>query len=105
MKCTWLKLEDGSTVIVCGGRRFQQQKCACGATAVFLCDWKVPDTRDVVRRRAIRQPSTCSTPLCPDCAYSPTKGKHLCTTHKNAWLLHPSHPRQQKEDERETRSV
>jgi hypothetical protein len=54
---------------VCG--RTKRQRCACGAPATLLCDWKVQDKRS----------GTCDRPICAECSTSPAPEKDLCPEH------------------------
>lgn len=58
------------TAIVCGPKR-KPARCACGALAPLLCDWKVPE----------RKSGTCDKPICNSCATSPRRDKDLCPAH------------------------
>lgn len=69
MACEHVSLPGGGTAIVCG--RSKRQRCACGASATRLCDWKVAGTRS----------GTCDTPLCAICSHSPAPEKDLCPDH------------------------
>ncbi len=71
MPCTTVRLPPGEAAIVCTATR----RCACGARATLLCDWKRPDRRS----------GTCDRPICQTCATSPAPGKDLCPEHANAW--------------------
>lgn len=51
MTCERVTLPDGGAAIVCSSRR--RRRCACGAPATLLCDWKVPG----------RRTGTCDAPL------------------------------------------
>lgn len=73
MPCTVTTLPDGGRAIVCTSGR--AQRCACGAAATQLCDWKVPERRS----------GTCDRPLCRRCSHSPTPGKDLCPAHAAVW--------------------
>lgn len=73
MICERVQLPDGTGAIVCSGGR--RARCACGAVAPLLCDWKVP-----------RKPSgTCDRPICRACRTSPAPEKDLCPAHASAW--------------------
>ncbi len=73
MVCEVVSLPAGGTAIVCSTRR--RQRCSCGQTAPFLCDWKVPAKRS----------GTCDAPICTGCANSPAANKHLCPKHQVAF--------------------
>lgn len=64
MVCERFTLPGGGTAIVCSSR----QRCACGARANLLCDWKVP----------ARKSGTCDAPICARCSTSPAPEKDLC---------------------------
>lgn len=77
MACEHVSLPGGGSAILCG--RTKRQRCACGAPATRLCDWKVPGKRS----------GTCDKPLCADCSHSPAWEKDLCPDHAQAlsdWL-------------------
>lgn len=59
--------------IVCMATR--RRRCACGAIAPLLCDWKTP----------AKKSGTCDRPICEACATSPADGKDLCPEHATAW--------------------
>ena len=73
MACEHVALPGGGAAIVCGTRA--RQRCACGAPATRLCDWKVPGKRS----------GTCDAPLCAAHATSPARGKDLCPDHARAF--------------------
>lgn len=72
--CEQIKLPDGNTVMICGGRS-RRQFCACGREAVFLCDWKVSG----------RKSGTCDKPICGHHAQTVGAGKHLCQEHQKTY--------------------
>lgn len=88
MKCSVLKLPDGTTAIVCGSRP-RQRRCACGAPAPFLCDWKLTDAVGTASTNATVS-GTCDRPLCERCTTKPMPGMDLCPEH--AWLWRDHHP-------------
>ena len=69
MPCQHVSLPGGGSAIVCGGTK--RQRCACGAPATLLCDWKVQGNRS----------GTCDRPICGDCSISPAPEKDLCPEH------------------------
>lgn len=69
MTCEAVKLPGGGTAIVCSSRR--RARCACGARAPLLCDWRMPKRRS----------GTCDAPVCKRCATSPAPEKDLCPEH------------------------
>ena len=73
MACESVTLPGGGTAIVCG--RMRRQRCACGAPATRLCDWRVPAKRT----------GTCDTPLCAKCSQNPAAEKDLCPEHSRAF--------------------
>jgi hypothetical protein len=73
MPCQQVKLPNGGFAIVCS--RGRRQRCACGAPAEVLCDWKV----------AGKKSGTCDKPICVMCAKQPARGKDLCREHAEAW--------------------
>jgi hypothetical protein len=72
MACESVTLPGGTRAIVCGTRR--RQRCACGAVATKLCDWK-----------AATKSGTCDAPLCARCSTAPAPDKDLCLTHAIAF--------------------
>ena len=58
--------------------------CACGRTAVALCDWKLTSTKS----------GLCDRPICAQHAKQVAPGKHLCPEHQLEYDLwkkrHPS---------------
>lgn len=70
MGCEYIKLPDGTEMIVCSrGRR--TKRCACGAAATLLCD-------------APRRPTgkrTCDAPLCAKCTTKDGPDRDLCRAH------------------------
>ena len=76
MRCSTLRMPDGTTAIVCtAGRRARQ--CLCGNTATLLCDWKSPTARSPKK--------TCDCPLGASCATEVGPNKHLCAAHNSQW--------------------
>lgn len=73
MACEHISMPGGGYAIVCGTR--SRQRCACGAPATRLCDWKVPGRRS----------GTCDKPLCPSCSTTPAAEKDLCPDHARAF--------------------
>lgn len=73
MVCERVSLPGGGAAIVCSSGR--RKRCACGKSAPFLCDWKVPS----------RRTGTCDAPICADHATEPAPNKHLCPTHTEAY--------------------
>lgn len=73
MACEHVTLPNGGRMIACGTRR--RPRCACGAAAPLLCDWKVPERRS----------GTCDRPICAKCTTSPASEKDLCPHHAAAW--------------------
>lgn len=71
MACETITSPGGGRAIVC----FSRRRCACGASARLLCDWKVPERRS----------GTCDAPICARCATSPEPGKDLCARHAAAF--------------------
>lgn len=85
MPCDLVTLPDGGRAFICSTGR--AKRCACGARAPFLCDWKVPGKRS----------GTCDAPICAAHAASPAPDKHLCPTHDAAyaaWLAQRQNRRQ-----------
>lgn len=74
MVCTPVRLPGGGSAIICGPRR-RQRRCACGAVAPLLCDWKVPGKKS----------GTCDAPICEACTHVPAPDKDLCPMHAEAW--------------------
>jgi len=71
MPCTHVRRPDGIGAIVCT----PTQRCACGARATKLCDWKVPTKKS----------GTCDRPLCARCTHVPAPDKDLCPEHAAEW--------------------
>lgn len=74
MPCTTVTLPDGVRAIVCTSRG-RTRRCACGAAATKLCDWKVPS----------KSSGTCDRPLCARCTHVPAPHKDLCPQHAAQW--------------------
>jgi hypothetical protein len=74
MPCIPFRTPSGAVGLACTGRT-RRQRCACGAPATLLCDWKTP----------ARTSGTCDAPICASCATSPAPGKDLCPAHAQAW--------------------
>lgn len=74
MVCRVIQTEHGSA-IVCGPKA-RQKRCACGAPATLLCDWKV------VRNA---KKGTCDVPICEACTHKPAPDKDLCPAHAAEW--------------------
>jgi hypothetical protein len=64
---------DGISAIVCTGRQ-RRKRCACGAVAPYLCDWKMGAGK------------TCDRPICQAHAEEVAKDKHLCPEHQAAYV-------------------
>lgn len=62
----------GIPAIVCGPKP-RRKRCACGALAPLLCDWKVKPGK------------TCDAPICRSCAEEVAADKHLCREHQAAY--------------------
>lgn len=79
MACERVSLPGGGFAIVCGTRASHGQRaadrCACGARATLLCDWKMPE----------RLSGTCDAPICASCTTVPAPEKDLCPTHAAAF--------------------
>jgi hypothetical protein len=82
MTCDVHQIEGGAVAIVCSRHPGKRQKCACGARASLLCDWKVP----------ARRSGTCDEPICQRCAAHVAKNKDLCKAHALQWASHPANP-------------
>lgn len=74
MPCTRVPMPTGGFAIICGPRT--KQRCACGAPATKLCDWKVKE----------RKSGTCDKPLCAKCSHSPAPEQDLCPAHADEWI-------------------
>jgi hypothetical protein len=72
MPCERVSLPGGGAAIVCSGKR-RTPRCACGAPAPLLCDWKVAEGK------------TCDKPICRSCTHVPAPDKDLCPTHAAEW--------------------
>lgn len=83
MKCTRTKIGD-TPVIVCGSRRYREQRCKCDQVATKLCDWIM--TR--ANRETGAKQTTCDEPLCDGCATTPAPDKDLCGKHAESWATH-----------------
>jgi hypothetical protein len=81
--CEHVKFANGDSAIICGLRSFRKF-CACGRSADFLCDWKIP----------AKKSGTCDKPICSHHAQQVAPGKHLCPEHQaryDEWKRrHPS---------------
>jgi hypothetical protein len=77
MPCETVTLPGGQRAIVCGSRR-RRPRCACGAPAPLLCDWKVGA-------------GTCDEPICERCSTKPAPDKDLCPAHALAWAAWKAH--------------
>jgi hypothetical protein len=75
MPCQPFTLPDGTSGIVCSRSKVRRQRCACGAPADRLCDWKTPSG----------QTPTCDAPLCAACSTQPEPEKDLCPDHARQW--------------------
>ncbi len=81
MACSHVRIGDGMTAIVCGGRRVPTCKSkrgdgsTCGAAGEFQCDWKITKTR------------TCDRYICKAHAKQVDTNKHLCPDHQLAYDL------------------
>lgn len=71
MKCSTVKLPNGTVAIVCGKTRVVT--CACGRPAPYLCDWKIGTGK------------TCDKPLCKEHALRVAPDKDLCPDHQRAY--------------------
>jgi hypothetical protein len=66
----WIRLEDGTTAIVCGsGPRPRAKPCKCGARSTKLCDYPIGGRK------------TCDAPLCDRCAVSMGRNRDWCPDH------------------------
>ena len=57
----------------------ETKRCACGAPATLLCDWKFKADGARFER------GTCNAPICERCAHKPAEGKDLCAKHGAQW--------------------
>lgn len=73
MACEHVTLPGGGAAIVCSSH--SRRRCACGARADLLCDWKVPTKKS----------GMCDTPICARCSTSPAPNKDLCAKHEVAF--------------------
>ncbi len=75
MSCDRIKLPDGVTAIVCGGRGRRVPRCCwCHHTpGVFQCDWKLGNGR------------TCDKNICVTHAQEVGPNKHLCPEHQKTY--------------------
>lgn len=65
----WIRLEDGTTAIVChSGRRPRSKPCKCGNPSTLLCDYPTAD-------------GTCDAPLCRSCAIRKGPNRDYCPNH------------------------
>ncbi len=80
MNCSYVKLGSGGAAFVCG-ERGMRQRCACGRSALLLCDWKL-GTQPIGRRVM-----TCDRAICPAHAFEVGPDKHLCPEHQAAYVL------------------
>lgn len=65
-------IRTGNAIICTTTRR-----CACGAPAKLLCDWKLKPTPGAKSHRG-----TCNAPVCDACTLKPAEGKDLCRKHQ-----------------------
>ena len=80
MPCESVTFPGGQQAIVCSSRK-ALPRCACGARAPLLCDWKVGGGK------------TCDRPVCSGCSTSPAPGKDLCRIHAQEWADWKAAPR------------
>ncbi len=74
MVCTYVRLPDGGTAIVCGPKpRLKRCGCGSGKAGDLLCDWKLVGG------------GTCDAKICAACTTSPAPNKDLCPTHAAQW--------------------
>lgn len=74
MHCNRVKLENGTTAIVCGrGRRAERCRWCAHTPGEFQCDWKVGKGR------------TCDKHLCAQHAKEVAPNKHLCPEHQKTY--------------------
>jgi hypothetical protein len=77
MACSTVRLPDGTTGIICGGRGKKKHRCFyCPAIAEYQCD------NPVIRNN---RKATCDTWMCAHCRNDIGKGIDLCRPHFNAW--------------------
>lgn len=76
MTCEFVKLADGTTMIVCNHARRRAKPCACGASSVVLCDGP----------RATGS-GTCDQPLCHRCRIHVPPNLDFCHDHRRQAAL------------------
>lgn len=79
MPCHHVSTPTGSAIVCTSGRT---PRCACGAPAPLLCDWKVDGGKD----------GRCSKPICEACTHKPAPGKDLCPAHAAEWRARSAPP-------------
>lgn len=72
MPCSYVRLENGFTVIVTHAAP-RRRRCRCGAVAAYQCDWKTGDGK------------TCDRWLCAGCRPHVGEDKDLCQEHQRAY--------------------
>ena len=68
--CEWIRMKDGTTAIVCGGRHRKHKCRVCGRRATLQCDY--PTDKD----------KTCDAWLCRVHAVPMGRNVDWCTTHE-----------------------
>lgn len=83
MKCSTVHV-DGIVAIVCGSRRYETKRCACGNEATKLCDAIVEAAARPLITMTVTTLRTCDEPLCDNCAIFVGPGKDHCPAHASA---------------------
>lgn len=73
MDCRHIKLENGTTAIVCGRGRRAERCRWCAHAGAFQCDWKLGNGK------------TCDKHLCAEHALEVAPDKHLCPEHQKTY--------------------
>ena len=75
MGCVFDRMDDGSIVIMCGGKQWKPNPCRdCCCEADYLCDYPVGDDK------------TCDAKICGKHVHEVAPGIHYCESHYDEFM-------------------